>query len=141
MPRDHRLRERRLKLGLTQREVGELAGILRWPANIVGLIERGQREDWNHLVRRALIYREQSARRLRAWERQEVTDLVALAHALESDPETDRDAVIVDRLVDLLHSGRTDDFDALAAIVGEALARVAGDRYLDECTPVLPAES
>ncbi len=132
--RNHRLRERRLKLGATQFLIGCLAG---WPPRsaqtTVSAVERGiaKSADSIRRVRAALLYLETEPRRRRALAREEAEHAAILDTAILLN----REPVIVDSLVDLLWDGRTDEFDAAAARVDARLVDRAVDEYLDSCKP------
>lgn len=128
--RDHRLRARRLKLGVTQYLVGCLAGC---SASHVSCMERGFRVPPESIqrVRSALVYLEAEPRRRRAVARAEAEQAAILDAAILLN----RESAIVDSLVDLLWDGRTDEFDAAAARVDARLVDRAADEYLDSCNP------
>lgn len=140
--RNHRLRERRLQLGVSQYELGCLAGFP--PASAqrrVSSIERNDRTGHGpasvRAVRSALVYLETEPRRRRAEARQEQADVEETERAIVAQPMDE--ARIVTRMVDLLFNGRGEDFDALAARVSEQFSEQAGNDYLDASTPSFPA--
>lgn len=131
--RNHRLRERRLKLGLTQYEVGYLAG---WPGstgqNYVSKSECGRPVPASVVdkVRRALVWAETEPRR----EREAARRMLQL---LSRPRSAEVDAAVVDRMVDFLWEGRTVYFDYVQARRPD-LGVIAGDRYLDEIPSASP---
>lgn len=138
--RDHHLRERRLKLGLSQYDVGCVAGFIpRSAQSAVSAVERTHGNvRWAgpvaiRKVRSALIWLECRPRREREEARQEVADVAATEAAIAATPMDE--ARLFERLLDLLCNGRGDDFDALAARIPDAIAERAGNEYLDLCQP------
>lgn len=132
--RDHHLRERRLKLGATQELIGCLAGWCPTGAqSSVSAIEHGKTTALDKIrrVRAAIVYLELEPRRLREWKRREA----AKADAVEAAVLLNREAVIMERLVNLLYDGRSDDFDSLAARVDQSVVDRAGELYLEGITP------
>lgn len=139
--RNHRLRERRLRLGASQYLVGCLAGFV--PHNAQAATSAAERTDagpnrWCgaeriRAVRAALVYLELQPRRLRAEARQEALDVAQTEAAIAATPMDE--ARIVTRLVDLLFDGRGEDFDALAARVPEQLAELAGEQISRRFAP------
>jgi transcriptional regulator with XRE-family HTH domain len=134
--RNHRLRERRIKLGVSQDLVGQLAGFPAYSAQgMVSFIERAARPSPGRVqqIRAALVYLEAEPRRQRAWEREERRAVIATEAAIVAG---DRDA-LVDRLVDLLCEGRGDDFDALGARLDSDIVEDAGEKYLTLSKPCI----
>ncbi len=128
--RDHRLRERRLKLGASQFLIGCLAGWAPSGAQpSVSAVERGVTKSPETIkrVRAAIVYLESEPRRRRAVARAEAEQ----AAILETAILLNRESVIVDGLVDLLLDGRSEEYDAVAARVDERLVARAADAYLD----------
>lgn len=134
--RDHRLRARRLKLGVPQFLVGCLAGFRPSVAQTtVSAVERGvtKSPDLVHRVRSAIVYLEAEPRRRRAQERAEAEQ----AAILETAILLNRESVIVDGLVDLLLDGRCEEFDAVATRVDAGFVDRAFDEYSDLCKPTV----
>lgn len=132
--RDHRLRERRLKLGVGQYLVGCLAGFT--PRGAQGAVSQIERGKWTtpaaiRRVRAALIYLESEPRRQREWKRQDEAEARRAEEGLLSGDMRP----VVARLVELLHEGRPEEYDALAARTPAAAVEEAGNRYLEESTP------
>lgn len=135
--RNHRLRERRLRLGKSQREIGELAGFTRNPGNRASLAERGETKRAGDVrkVREALVYLEMKPCQEREWARQEAAAVTRTAVAIANIGEPANEDIVIDRLVDLLWQGRGDEFDTLCGLLPDHIGQAAGDRYLDECMP------
>jgi transcriptional regulator with XRE-family HTH domain len=132
--RNLRLRERRLKLGVSQELIGCLAGWSpRGAQGTISAAERGVTKNPAVIrkVREAIIYLELEPRRRRREDQIEAR----AADAIEAAILLHRADAIVDRLVDLLFDGRTEDFDALADRVDQSIVDRAGELYLEGITP------
>ncbi len=134
---NHRLRERRLKLGATQYLVGLLAD---YPTGVaqhnVSAVERGVAPA-KHVerVRRAIIWLETEARRKREADRADAAAVTQVESAMQDLSLHANENIVLERLVDLLWDGRTEDFDALAARLPKDLVERAVNMYLDGIKP------
>lgn len=143
MARNHRLRERRLKLGVSQELVGCVAGFPVCSAqSIVSAVERGNPYPSRaRAVRDAIVYLEAKPRREREYERRWAAWAEEIEQLILQPPSIVRAGMIVDYMVDLLFADRTAEYDSLGAILPRAYLDVAGDAYLDQCFPVIPEGS
>jgi predicted transcriptional regulator len=136
--RDHHLRARRLKLGVTQLELGLLC---YWPpGSAQAMISHAERQVPGDCgparvrrIREALIYLESAKRRAREWQRH---DDVVVRRTEEAICLGLRRPV-VDRMVDLLWDNRGEEFDTLATLVPADWSTQAGNEYQDMSTPMV----
>jgi hypothetical protein len=139
--RDHRLRTRRLKLGVSQFHLGCVAGFTpRSAQSMVSHVERSSASSSPaavQKVRSALVWLETQQRREREWARADAAAGALVARAVAEGPGAEGyETLVVERLVSLLCDNRGDEFDVLAARVPAPLCERAGNLYLDLCTPV-----
>lgn len=125
--RNHHLRARRLRLRLTQWQVGTHlpGGFTSSAQTYVSSAERGYASPAiADKVRRAIVALELEPRCARERRR-----LLERALAMPRAPAAE--AFLIDYMIDALRGGEEREYDRVAELVGARIAKIAGDEYLD----------
>lgn len=142
-PRDHRLFERRKRLGLNRAQLGELFLPVVSAAALectVEMIESGQGSaDKVQAMRRAIVWQETAPRRVREERRREAGRIAfqrSLWAALPDHPAVRAlKAAMLDRCLDLMHIGSGEECDAIAEFLPEPDVGAMFEQWERETTP------